>query len=89
MRTPTNAGTKRFVSTSYHRGQFGGMLCRNATYASALGNAVVRRPSCRRTANMIARMRARTEDDVTVAVGDAENNIRTLFSGMPGLALQS
>ena len=65
------------------------MLCRNATYASALGSTVVRRPSCRRTANVIARMRARTEEDVTVAVGDAENNIRTFVSDVPDLPLQS
>ena len=66
--------SKRLVPPSHHRGQSGGMLCGNATYASALGNAVVRRPSCRRTANVIVHTRARTEEDVTVAVGDAENN---------------
>ena len=65
------------------------MICRNVIYASALGNAVVRRPSCRRTAKVIARMRARTEEDVTVPVGDAESNIRTFVPDMPDLALQS
>ena len=35
--------SKRFVLTGHHRGQCGGLLCRSATYASALGNTVERR----------------------------------------------
>lgn len=77
LASPLSKGLfQRAISES----NLGGMLYRNATDASVFGNAVVRRASCKRAADVLACMRALTKEDVAVAVGAAETDLRTLFS---------